>query len=235
MTHTPLSANSEDVADDALPVNEETQVHRYRWLQRTSRSDLYEVLEAGLIAHVGFLRDGKPMVIPMAYALVDGHMLMHGSTGAGLNRTAKQGVELCATISICDGLVYAQNLFDSTLNYRCAIVFGTAIPVEGEAKTTAIKAISERLMPGRWNEVEPPTTRQMAATYVLKLALDQVSVKIRAGAPDDSPVDSIWTGYVPMVTQLLDPVAQEGVNAAEAPSLRPAISRFNDIAIRHLA
>jgi hypothetical protein len=75
----------------------------------------------------------------------------------------------------------------------------------------------------------------MAATYVLKLALDHVSVKTRAGAPDDSPVDDIWTGYVPMVTQLLDPVAQEGVNAAEAPSLRPAISQFNDIATRHLA
>lgn len=219
----------------SLAVDDATRVNRYKWLQRVERSDLDDVLEAGLIAHVGLVRDGLPMVIPMAYAIVDDHLLMHGSTGAGLNRKANEGVDLVATISICDGLVYAQNLFDSTLNYRCAIVMGKAIPVAPEDKLSSIKAISERLMPGRWQEVVEPTPRQMAATYILKLPLSQASVKIRAGAPDDEPVDGIWTGYVPMVTQMLEPVAQEGVTAPETASLRPAMAHLNELAVRHLS
>ncbi|GFP51829.1 pyridoxamine 5'-phosphate oxidase family protein [Mycobacterium kansasii] len=234
MTPTQPAVQHAEAATSTLPITDETQVHRYRWLQRDSRAELSEMLDAGLIAHVGFVRDGKPMVIPMAYALVDGHLLMHGSTGAGLNRTAKQGVDLCATISICDGLVYAQNLFDSTLNYRCAVVFGKAMPVEGEEKASAIRAISERLMPGRWDEVESPTNRQMAATYILKLPLDQASLKVRAGSPDDPAVEGAWTGYVPMVTKLMDPVAQDGVTADLAASITPTIARFNEVAVRHL-
>lgn len=217
-----------------LPITDETKVHRYKWLQRTERSDLMEVLHAGLIAHVGFVHNDRPMVIPMAYAVSGDHLLMHGSTGAGLNRDAKAGTDLVATISICDGLVYAQNLFDSTLNYRCAMVMGNAIPVNGDEKREAIKAISERLMPGRWDEVVPPTARQMAATFILKLPLDRASVKIRAGAPDDEPVPGIWTGYVPMVTTVLDPVPQDGIEAEEAASLRPAIAHLNHVSRRHL-
>jgi nitroimidazol reductase NimA-like FMN-containing flavoprotein (pyridoxamine 5'-phosphate oxidase superfamily) len=184
-----VTATSDTTRD--LSDSEDLQVHRYKWLQRSSRQDLHDVLDAGLIAHVGFLRDGKPMVIPMAYAWDEDSLLMHGSTGAGLNRAAKSGVELAATISIFDGLVYAQSLFDSTVNYRCAVILGIAEPVPDDQKEAAVKQISQRLTPDRWDEVRPPTARELAATYILRMPLDQASVKIRTGHPEDGPESGI--------------------------------------------
>lgn len=223
-----MTATSESAPVKELPEGSDLQVHRYKWLQRWSKQDLYDVLDAGLIAHVGYVRDGKPAVIPMAYARVSDALLMHGSTGAGLNGSAKTGVELAATVSIFDGLVYAQSLFDSTVNYRCAIVLGTADPVADTDKEQAIQQISERLTPGRWSEVRPPTGRELAATYVLRLPLDQASVKIRAGHPDDDPVPGIWTGYVPFAATAGPPVTQDGVDCPVAPSVGEAVDIWND-------
>lgn len=211
-----------------LPTTSDLQVRRYKWLQRWSEQDLYGVLDAGLIAHVGFVRDNSPAVIPMAYARVGDTLLMHGSTGAGLNRAANGGVALAATVSIFDGLVYAQSLFDSTVNYRCAVILGTADPVADEDKELAIRAISERLTPGRWDEVRPPTARELAATYILRLPLENASVKIRSGHPDDEPQPGIWTGYVPFHTVVGEPVPQDGVETALAPSVAHAVKVWND-------
>ncbi|GAA4555530.1 pyridoxamine 5'-phosphate oxidase family protein [Pseudonocardia xishanensis] len=212
---------------EQLPQTPDTRVHRYRWLQRESRQDLYDVLDAALVAHVGFATpDGRTMVIPMGYARVDDAILMHGSTGAGLNRNAKTGVDLTATITVLDGLVFAESLFDSTLNYRCAMVFGTADPVADEEKEACIKAISDRLMPGRWEEVRPPTTRELAATYVLRLPLDKASVKVREGGPDGDVVDGLWTGHVPFVSSIGEPIVQEGVGAAAPASVANTLARF---------
>jgi hypothetical protein len=210
-----------------LPRTPETQVNRYKWLQRDTRADLHAVLDAGLIAHIGFVTtDGRPMVIPMGYVRVDDAILMHGSTGAGINKGAKSGVDLTATITITDGLVYAQSLFDSTLNYRCAMVFGTADPLPDKEKEAAIKAISDRLMPGRWEEVRPPTKRELAATYLLRLPLATASVKIREGGPDDPPADGIWTGYVPIGSTIGQPVTQKGVTAPAPASVQRTLAQF---------
>jgi hypothetical protein len=210
-----------------LPRTTETQVNRYKWLQRDSREDLYGVLDAALIAHVGFVRDGgKPVVIPMGYARVGDAILMHGSTGAGLNRSAKRGVDLVATVTIMDGLVYAQSLFDSTLNYRCAMIFGTAGAVPDEEKEAAVKAISDRLMPGRWEEVRPPTARELAATHVLRLPLDTASVKVRDGGPDDPAADGIWTGHIPIHSTIDAPVPQDGVTAPVPASVPGTVAQF---------
>jgi nitroimidazol reductase NimA-like FMN-containing flavoprotein (pyridoxamine 5'-phosphate oxidase superfamily) len=210
-----------------LPLTTETQVNRYKWLQRTSREDLYAVLDAALIAHIGFVRDdGKPVVIPMGYARVGDAILVHGSTGAGLNRSAKRGVDLVATVTIMDGLVYAQSLFDSTLNYRCAMVFGNADPVPDEEKEAAVKAISDRLMPGRWEEVRPPTARELAATHVLRLPLETASVKVREGGPDDAAADGIWTGHIPIHSTIGAPVPQDGVTTPVPASVPGTVTQF---------
>jgi nitroimidazol reductase NimA-like FMN-containing flavoprotein (pyridoxamine 5'-phosphate oxidase superfamily) len=214
-----------DTAKD-LPESGDLEVHRYKQLQRWASRDLFDVLDAGLIAHVGFVRDGKPAVIPMAYAFNDDAILMHGSTGAGLNKAAKRGVDLAVTISVFDGLVYAQSLFDSTVNYRCAVILGTAEPVPNEDKEAAVKEISHRLTPGRWDEVRPPTPRELAATYVLRMALDQASVKIRSGHPDDDPESGIWTGYLPFQTIVGDPVAQDGVDCPVTPAVHDAKAQW---------
>lgn len=198
-------------------------VHRYKWLQRHERGDLFAILDAGTIAHVGFVRaDGKPMVIPMAYARDGDFLLMHGSTGSGLTKSANSGVDLAATISIFDGLVYAQSLFDSTVNYRCAMIFGNAVPVPEQEHLDCIRIISERLMPGRWAEVRPPTKRELAATHVLRLPLELASVKVRTGQPTEDVSPGVWTGYVPFESAVGEPVPQPGVDVAQAASIATA-------------
>ncbi|MDO3108075.1 pyridoxamine 5'-phosphate oxidase family protein [Mycobacteroides abscessus] len=209
--------------DDQLRDSPDLLVHRYKWLQRRERADLFAILDAGTIAHVGFVRpDGKPMVIPMAYARDGEFLLMHGSSGSGLTRSAVAGVELVATISIFDGLVYAQSLFDSTVNYRCAMVFGRAVPVTEREREDCIRVISERLMPGRWTEVRPPTKRELAATYILRMPLDMSSVKVREGQPTEDARSGIWTGYLPFESVVGEPVPQLGVDIVPAQSITMA-------------
>lgn len=210
-------------ADSQLLDSPDLLVRRYKWLQRRERGDLLAILDAGTIAHVGFVRaDGKPMVIPMAYAQDGDFLLMHGSTGSGLTKSANAGVDLVATISIFDGLVYAQSLFDSTVNYRCAMIFGNAEPVSADERLDCIRIISDRLMPGRWAEVRPPTKRELAATYVLRLPLEVASVKVREGQPTEDACTGIWTGYVPFESVVGDPVSQPGVDVVQAQSITTA-------------
>jgi hypothetical protein len=209
-------------AGDVLPASARTTVHRYPEMQAYRRSDLHRVLDEGLVAHVGFLAAHGPVVIPMAYARDGEHLLMHGSTGSGLGLAGDAGVDLAVTVTIVDGLVYASSLYDSTFNYRSAMVFGTAIPVTDDERYAAVRAISERLMPGRWAEVREPTRRELAATRVLKLPLAQASVKISVGSPDTEVVDGLWTGELPVAVRPLAPVPQPGVSAAVPPSVTRA-------------
>jgi nitroimidazol reductase NimA-like FMN-containing flavoprotein (pyridoxamine 5'-phosphate oxidase superfamily) len=203
-----------------------TEIRRYAWLQRHDREDLYRVLDSGLIAHVGYVRDQVPVVIPMAYAR-DGHtILMHGSTGAGLSLTAKTGVTLSATVTILDGLVYEHSLYASTVNYRSAMVFGSAFAVEEAEREDAVRVISERLMPGRWAETPRPTKKELAATFILRLPLDFASVKIRSGGPSEGPVEGLWTGHVPIRSTIGTPVAQPGVTVPISDSVPAAIAHF---------
>lgn len=203
-----------------------TEVRRYAWLQRHDREDLYRVLDSGLIAHVGYVRDQVPIVIPMAYAR-DGHsILMHGSTGAGLSLSAKTGITLSATITMLDGLVYEHSLYASTVNYRSAMVFGTALAVPEDEREEAVRVISERLMPGRWAETPRPTKKELAATFILRLPLDFASVKVRSGGPSEGPVEGLWTGHVPIRSTLGTPVPQPGVTVPVSPSVPAAIDHF---------
>lgn len=194
-------------------MTERTTVHRYAQFQRTSRADLHAVLDEGLVAHVGFQTNHGPVVIPMAYARDGEFLLMHGSTGSGLGMAGGGGIELAVTVTILDGLVYASSLYDSTLNYRCATIFGTAVPVSDEERLAAVKLISDRLMPGRWDEVREPLRKELAATKVLKLPLDLASVKIRGGAPETAPEPGLWTGELPIVTRVTAPITQPGADA----------------------
>jgi uncharacterized protein len=208
--------------DDWLPASERTTVHRYAELQSQRRGDLHAILDEGLVAHVGFTAVHGPVVIPMAYARDGEYLYLHGSTGSGLGLAGGAGLDLAVTVSIVDGIVYASSLFDSTFNYRCAMVFGPAIPVSEQERYEAVKLISERLMPGRWQEVREPTSKELAATRVLRLPLAQASVKISAGPPDTEVVAGLWTGELPVVTRVLAPVPQPGADAAIPPSVTRA-------------
>ena len=194
---------------DALPLTDRTRITRLPDRQVVDRQVLHEVLDAGLVAHVGVVRNGVPVILPVGYARDGDSLLLHGSTGGGLLRQAAAGAPVTVTVTLLDGLVYARSLFDSSMNYRCAMVIGTATPVTGPDKLAAMRLLSEHLMPGRWEEVREPTKRELAATLVLRLPLAEASVKLRAagaeGEPDDGESREVWAGVLPLRTVAGEP------------------------------
>lgn len=180
-------------------VNDKTRLTRMPERQVTDTDALHDLLDGALVAHVGIIRDGACVVLPMGYAR-DGHsLLLHGSTGGGLLRAAEKGEPVTVSVAIMDGLVFARSLFDSSMNYRSAMVRGRAVPLVGSDKLAALRTLSEHLMPGRWSEVRPPTARELAATLVLRVPLSEVSLKVRTGGPTpDSEPRSVWAGVLPL-------------------------------------
>jgi uncharacterized protein len=161
---------------------------------------VHAVLDAAPMGHLGFAVDGQPFVIPMLYGRVDDALYLHGSVASRLMRTTAAGIPVCLTVSIVDGLVLARSAFHHSMNYRSAVVLGRAVPVDGDEKVTALKAISDHLRPGRWDEVRPPTERELRQTAVLRLEVEESSAKVRSGGPVDEPEDldlDVWAGVVP--------------------------------------
>lgn len=221
-----------------MEVTARTKVTRLPYRQVTERSALYEVLDAGLVAHVALCDGGLPVVLPVGYARDGDRLLIHGSTGGGLLRKAAAGASIAVGVTLVDGLVYARSLFDSSMNYRSVVVFGNATPVTGEAKLPALRALSERLLPGRWNEVRPPSDKELAATLVLELPLTEASVKIRTGPPseEDPPEPPLpdrpraWAGVLPLRTVACVPVSAPDVepHVTAPPSIAAASARIDD-------
>lgn len=219
-----------------LEITARTRVTRLPYRQVTQRHVLDEVLDAGLVAHVALCVDGEPVVLPLGYARDGDRLLIHGSTGGGLLRAAAAGAPIAVGVTLVDGLVYARSLFDSSMNYRSVVVFGRARSLPAAEKARAMRLLSERLMPGRWDEVREPTAKELAATLVLELPLDEASVKVRTGPPseEDPPEPAppgrprAWAGVLPLHTVAGDPVAAPDVEAGivEPESLETARRRI---------
>ena len=209
-------------ADPALSTTERTTLHRLSERGRTDRADLYAVLDAGLICHLGVVVDGYPVVLPTGYGRVGHTLYLHGSSA---NRTlrAAAGQEVCVTVTHLDGLVCARSVFNHSMNYRSAMIFGTARLVTGDPqRLAALRAITEQLVPGQWDHARQPTRKELAATIVLELPLAEASVKVRTGPPHDEPEDyatDTWAGVLP--AQLIfgaaepDPELRAGVSVPE--------------------
>jgi nitroimidazol reductase NimA-like FMN-containing flavoprotein (pyridoxamine 5'-phosphate oxidase superfamily) len=179
------------------------RIRRLAERQTTDRDALFELLDTELVGHLAAVVDGTPVVVPMGYARDGEHLLVHGSTGGGFAlRAASDRSTVAFAVTALDGLVYARSLFDSSMNYRSAVVYGVLEPVQEEQTDAALSALSERLLPGRPAEVRPTTRKEMAATRVLRLALDDVVMKTRAAGASESPDDgedhSTWAGVVPL-------------------------------------
>lgn len=191
----------------------EKQVH--------DRTVLDAVLDAGKVAHVAVLDDAaQPYVMPVVYARNGDAVLFHGSTASRLFRSLTAGAPTCLTVTLVDGLVVARSLFESSMHYRSAMVLGVATPVTGRATFQALECLSEHLMPGRWADVRQPSRKELAATLLLSLPLDEWSVKVSDGPPDDPEEDldlPVWAGVVP----LQPPVYGE---PAPAPDLRRPVA-----------
>lgn len=181
------------------------------------RAALHHVLDAGLVAHVAVHdHHGQPYVVPVAYARRGDEVVFHGSTGSRLFRGLAEGQATCLTVTLLDGLVLARSAFESSMNYRSVMVLGTAVRLTGDDEWDALRAITEHLLPGRWAECRQPSAKELAATMVLALPLDECSVKIRTGGPEDVPEDithpeyaRVWAGTVPLREEFGTPVRSD--------------------------
>jgi nitroimidazol reductase NimA-like FMN-containing flavoprotein (pyridoxamine 5'-phosphate oxidase superfamily) len=160
------------------------------------------ILDAGLVAHLGFVVDGQPYVIPTLHARVGEAVYVHGSVAGRAIRTLAAGAPACLTVSLLDGIVLARSAFHHSINYRSVVVLGLAVPVREPAeKLLALEAFMERLMPGRWAEVRPPDRRELRATAVLRFDLGEASAKLRTGGAVDEESDlgsPAWAGVLPL-------------------------------------
>ncbi|MEW2353072.1 pyridoxamine 5'-phosphate oxidase family protein [Spirillospora sp. NPDC029432] len=185
-----------------------TRLNRGKNRAVTDRSALYEILDDGRICHLGVIVDGSPMVVPTGYGRSGDTLYLHGSTGARSLQAASQ--EVCVTVTHLDGIVLARSVFHHSVNYRSAVIYGTPRTVTGdEEKLAGLEAITERLAPGQWSVARQPTRKELAATAVLALSLEEASVKVRQGPPADDEEDyamSVWAGVLPVRQTFGDPV-----------------------------
>ncbi|NJP35000.1 pyridoxamine 5'-phosphate oxidase family protein [Micromonospora thermarum] len=185
-----------------------TRVRRFPDLAVHERATLHAVLDAGRVAHLAIVDGGQPYALPVAYARDGDRVLVHGSTGSRLFRHLAAGAPACLTVTLLDGLVLARSAFESSMNYRCAMVLGTLAALDGDDKLRGLEQLSEHLLPGRWSVIRPPSAKELAATLVLALPLTECSVKISAGPPEDPAEDldrAVWAGVVPVVESLGTP------------------------------
>ncbi len=167
---------------------------------RDDRADLDAVLAAGLVCHLGVVIDGEPVVLPTGYGRSGDTVYLHGSS-ANRSLLAAAGQQVCVTVTLLDGLVCARAVFHHSMNYRSAVIFGTArLVTEPAEKLAALRAVTDHLVPGRWEHAREPTRKELAATAVLAVPLSEASVKARSGGPKDDPEDydsGIWAGVLP--------------------------------------
>ncbi|MEU4544084.1 pyridoxamine 5'-phosphate oxidase family protein [Nonomuraea dietziae] len=192
-----------------LSTTPRTTLGREKHRGSTDRNDLYEVLDSGLICHLGVVVNGHPMVVPTGYGRIGDTLYLHGSTGARSLR-AGQGQQVCVTVTHLDGIVLARSVFNHSVNYRSAIVYGEArLVTDEQERMDGLRALTEQLAPGQWDYARRPTRKELAATAVLALSLEEASVKLRAGAPEDEEEDyalPVWAGVLPVVSSWGAPV-----------------------------
>ena len=181
--------------------SERNQVKRIPNRGHYDRETIFGILDEGFLCHAGFVVDEQPFVIPTLYGRSEDHVFLHGSAASRmLNRLATR-IPVCLTVTHVDGLVLARSAFHHSMNYRSAVIFGTATEVEGAEKERGLFVISEQVLKGRWDEVRPPTDQELKATSVLRVNIETASAKIRTGPPSDDAEDyalPVWAGVVPI-------------------------------------
>jgi nitroimidazol reductase NimA-like FMN-containing flavoprotein (pyridoxamine 5'-phosphate oxidase superfamily) len=181
------------------------------------RELIEQILDEGFICHVGFAVDGQPFVIPTGYARVGDSLVIHGSQASRMLRTLGQGIDVCVTVTLVDGLVLARSAFHHSMNYRSVVVFGRATVIEDPAaKVAALRALSEHMIPGRWDDVREPNERELQQTTVLSVPLAEASAKVRGGPPLDDEKDyelPVWAGVIPLRLVTEPPVGDAHLSA----------------------
>lgn len=186
------------------------------------RATVHGILDAGLVGHVAFVQDGDPVVVPMLYARDGETLYLHGARKARVIRMLQQTAQACMNVTLLDGIVLARSAFNSSMNYRSVTVFGKTTLIEARTdKLRAMHAISEHVMPGRWQELRDPHEREVKMTGVIELRIEAASAKISAGPPEDEDEDyeiPVWAGVVPLQTRAGAIVSDERLLPGADPS-----------------
>src|ERR1700689_5306892 len=182
------------------------------------REAAYRILDEGFLCHVGFVVDGQPFVIPTSYGRKDDSLYIHGSAASRMLRQMKESVPVCVTVTLLDGLVLARSIFNHSMNYRSVLVLGKASLVDdpGE-KLEALRLLSEHILPGRWADSRQPNERELKATSVLRVPIEEFSAKVRVGPPIDDEEDysfPTWAGVVPLEMAAGKPIDDERLDSA---------------------
>ncbi|MEM1321788.1 MAG: pyridoxamine 5'-phosphate oxidase family protein [Bacteroidota bacterium] len=165
------------------------------------KASIYPILDAAYICHVGFAHEGQPFVIPTAFGRSGDQIFLHGSTKSRMMMSLEQGIPACITVTHIDALVLARSTFHHSVNYRSAVIFGRGRALEGEEKMNALAVITDQILPGRWDEARIPNAKELKATTVIAIDIEQASAKIRAAPPNDERADyelPVWAGLLPL-------------------------------------
>ncbi len=189
-------------------VDKRNKVRQLREYADYDKAVVHAVLDAGLVAAVGFVQDGAPVVVPMIYGRESETIYLHGARKARIIRLLEQTEQACVNVTLLDGIVFARSAFNSSMNYRSATVFGRPSLVEGDAeKLHAMRVISEHTMPGRWDELREPLQREVKMTGVIALQIKSASAKVASSMPEDEDEDyaiPIWAGVLPIESRLTE-------------------------------
>jgi uncharacterized protein len=204
-----------------LSSTERTRHRRLREQGRSDPAELQAILAAGFIAHLGLIIDDAPMVIPTSYGFDAEHLYLHGSV-ASRSLQENPGALVCVTITLVDGLVLARSVFEHAVNYRSAMIYGLPrLVTDAAAKLSGLRCLSEHLAPGQWDYVRQPSRKDLAATTLLAISLDEASVKIRTGPPEDADSPDaelgLWAGELPLHTRWGQLIANPALPAGIEP------------------
>jgi uncharacterized protein len=203
---------------DTFPPNQRTRLVREPHRGAYDRETIDQILDEGLVCHVGFSMEGQPYVIPTMYARVGDSIYFHGSAASRMLRGASAGMAVCVTVTLVDGLVLARSVFNHSMNYRSVVALGKAVLVDAPTeKIEALRAFTEKILPGRWNDARQPNEKELKATSILRLPLTEVSAKARTGPVEDDQEDyalAVWAGLVPLRLRSGDPIRDARCDAA---------------------
>ena len=203
---------------DSFTPTERTRVVREPHRGVYDREEIYKILDEGIVCHVGFTTDAQPFVIPTLYARVGDAIYFHGSAASRMLRGAAAGVPVCVTVTLTDGLVLARSVFNHSMNYRSVVALGKATLVDAPTeKFEALRAFTEKILPGRWIDARQPNEKELKATSIMKLPLAEISAKIRSGPVQDDEEDytlPVWAGIVPLHLQAEAPLRDERCDPA---------------------
>jgi nitroimidazol reductase NimA-like FMN-containing flavoprotein (pyridoxamine 5'-phosphate oxidase superfamily) len=198
---------------ESFAPTERTRVVREPHRGAYDRETIYKILDEGFVCHVGFAAAEQPFVIPTLYARVGDAIYFHGSAASRMLRGAASGVAVCVTVTLTDGFVLARSVFNHSMNYRSVVALGKATLVDAPAeKLEALRAFTEKVLPGRWEDARHPNEKELKATSILRLPLTEVSAKIRSGPVQDDEEDyalPVWAGIVPLHLQAESPIRDE--------------------------